>query len=208
MTTNIFGQSVWRILQITPLGSLTKRELELSLLGAAIQSGLIDPRPEIVAAQFRVSLARAHSYLTDLALRQEPLADRDAIKQLVQLLEKAEVVDNAAYFSVPLHDAALRIWLERKMVTLELNSGDTLRKDHVKLTAAGLARLIASTEGLLTPLEALEKLPKNLKRAEWVVVAQKSWKKGMSWVDAMGVLGNTATIAQAILPAISLSLGV
>lgn len=207
MDTNTFGRVVWANLQLAPLGSLTKRELELSLLGAAIQSGLLAPRPEVVAAQFRVSLARANAYLTDLALRQEPLTDRDAIAQLVQLLEKAEFVNDAAYFSIPLHAAALRIWLERKMAMLALNSGDTLRRDHVKLTPAGLAKLLAATDGILSPLEALKKLPKNIQGLEWVANARKSWKKGMSWVDAMSVLGNTATIAQAILPAVLVGLG-
>jgi hypothetical protein len=145
--------------------------------------------------------------LTDLALRQEPLTDRDAIEQLVQLLARAEVIKDETHFSVPLHDAAVRIWLERKMATLALNSGDTLGRDHVKLTPAGLAKLIASSDGLLTPFEAIKKLPKSLQKAEWVVAANKSWKKGMTWVDAMSVLGNTATIAQAILPAVLVSLG-
>lgn len=207
MDTNAFGRVVWGNLQLAPLGSLTKRELELNLLEAAIQSGLLKPRPEVVAALCRVSLARAHGYLTDLALRQEPLTDRDAIEQLVQLLARVEVIKDETHFSVPLHDAAVRIWLERKMATLALNSGDTLRRDHVKLTPAGLAKLIASSDGLLTPFEALKTLPKGLQKAEWVVAANKSWKKGMTWVDAIGVLGNTATVAQAILPAVLSSLG-
>jgi hypothetical protein len=40
MDTNAFGRVVWGNLQLAPLGSLTKRELELNLLEAAIQSGL------------------------------------------------------------------------------------------------------------------------------------------------------------------------
>lgn len=197
-----FGDEVWSKLTAQPLGSLTKREMELTLLRAAIQAGLLEARADKVASVCSIPLAKAHGYLTDLALRQSQLNDQEAISRLVKLLGGAEVVLNEPYVAIPLYDAALRIWLERKMATLYLNAGDTLRRDHVKLTTAGLAKLIGASEGIVSPIEALHALPKELRSAEWVKKAGSSWKKGMSWVDAMSVLGNTAAIAQTVIPAL------
>lgn len=195
-----FGSNVWQQLTTSPLGSLTKREMELTLLREAIQSGVLEPRPEMLAAVFRIPLTRAHGYLTDLALRQPPLADVEGVKRLVALLGDSEVVRDESHFSIPLHDAALRIWLERKMAMLRLNAGETLRRDHIKLTPAGLAKLIGASEGILAPYEALKKLPRELQAAEWVNAAKKSWKRGMGWPEAMSVLGNTASVAQMVIP--------
>lgn len=191
----------------SPLGSLTKREMELTLLRAAIQSGLLEPRPEMLAAVCSIPLTRAHGYLTDLALRQPPLTDLDGIMRLVSLLSDSEVVRDESYFSIPLHDAALRIWLERKMANLRLNAGDTLRRDHVKLTPAGLVKLIGASEGILAPIQALSTLPKELQAAEWVNTAKKSWNKNTSWTEAMSVLGNTTSVAQAVIPVLFRSFG-
>lgn len=174
-----FGSEIWKQMTSLPPGSLTKREMELALLRAAIQSGLIQSRPEALAAVCRIPLTRAHGYLTDLALRQPPLYDLGGIARLMVLLNDAEVGRNASHLSVPLHDAALRTWLERKMAILHLKVGDTLRRDHVKLTPAGLAKLIGASEGIVAPYEALNKLPKELQTAEWVKTAKKSWKKGI-----------------------------
>lgn len=194
-----FGGEIWKQITTSPLGSLTKRELELTLLRAAIQYGLIEPRPETLAAVCSIPLTRAHGYLTDLALRQAPLTDQDGVERLASLLKDSEVVRDDSHLSIPLHDAALRIWLERKMAILHLNAGDTLRRDHVKLTPSGLAKLIGASHGVASPYEALNKLPKELQAVEWVKTAKKTWKKGMGWVEAMGILGNTATVSQTVL---------
>lgn len=197
-----FGEEVWNQMTSSPLGSLTKRELELVLLRAATRSGLLQARPEMLAAMCSIPLTRAHGYLTDLALRQPPLTDLQGIKRLVALLNGAEVVKDESHLSVPLHDAALRIWLERKMAMLHLNAGDTLRRDHVKLTPAGLAKLIGASEGIMAPIDALNKLPKELQSQEWVRTAKKSWTKGMGWAEAMSILDSTASIAQTMIPAL------
>lgn len=202
-----FGSEIWKQLTTTPLGSLTKRELELVLLRSAIQAGLLVPRPEMLAAACNIPLTRAHAYLTDLALRQQPLTDPEGVRRLVALLSDSEVIRDESYFSITLHDAALRIWLERKMVILHLNAGDSLRRDHVRLTLAGLVKLIGESDGIVAPLEALNKLPKELQAAEWVKAAKKSWKKSMGWADAMSVLGNTAAVAQTVIPILFRSFG-
>lgn len=194
-----FGDAVWQRFCDQPLGSLTKRELELTLLRAAIDFKLLVPRAEKLAAICQIPITRAHGYLTDLALRDTPLTDRLAVKALVELLKDSEVVRDDAHFSIPLHDAALRIWLERKMALLRLNSGDTLRRDHVKLTPNGLTKILGASERIISPYDAIKKLPAEFSDAEWVKEAKKAWKKGMGWSEAMGILGNTASIAQAVL---------
>ncbi len=202
-----FGRDVWQKITALPLGSLTKREVELMLLRAAIESGLLESRPEVLAATCNIPLAKAHGYLTDLALRQAPLTDSDAIKRLTALLKDSEVVRGESHLSVPINDAALRIWLERKMAILRLNAGDTLRRDHVKLTPLGLAKLLGASEGVLSPYDALNNLPKELQVAEWAKAAKKSWKKDTTWPEALEMLGNTVTIVQAAIPVLFGSFG-
>ena len=197
-----FGNSVWLKLTAQPFGSCTKRELELTILGAAVDSGLLGARAENFAEHLNIPITRAHAYLTDLALRRPAINNKEGVMALINLLKDSEVVHEEAYFSIPLHDAALRIWLERKMARLSLNSGDTLRRDHVKLTPVGLAKIIDAADGIVSPFESLKLLPSDLKDADWVKAARKSWRSSTGWKEALGLLGNTATIAQAIFPAL------
>ena len=141
-----FGKAVWMSLLAQPLGSLTKRELELRLLRAAVDSGVIDPHPRSVAEACNIPISRAHAYLTDLALRKPPMSDLDAVKALAQALKGSEVLREDSHLSIPLNDAALRICLERKMALLRLNAGDALRRDQVKLTPAAPARVPPASE--------------------------------------------------------------
>ena len=195
-----FGHQTWSKFTAQPLGSLTKRELEIILLQAAIGSSLLAPTAESLAISCKIPITRAHGYLTDLALRKPALTDVVAVKSLVGLLKISEIVQDAAYFSIPLQDAGMRIWLERKMALLHLNSGETIRRDQVKLTPAGLVKIIGRSDGIDTPFEAIRKLPPELEGIQWVKTAKKTWKKGMAWPDAMTLLGNTASIAQTVLP--------
>ena len=202
MTTpsTLFGEKFWSKLIVQPLGSLTKRELELIPLRAAVDSGLLNARAERVAETFNIPITRAHGYLTDLALRQAAMTDLDGVVALVRLLKDTEVVRDDSHISIPLHDAALRIWLERKMTRLRLNSGATLRRDHVKLTPVGLARIIGAVDGLVSPFDALKRLPPELQDADWVKTAKKSWKKGMGWKEALGLLGDATALSRLVLP--------
>ena len=117
---------------------------------------------------------------------------------LINLLKDSDVVHDESYFSIPLHDAALRIWLERKMARLRLNSGDTLCRDHVKLTPVGLAEIIDAGDGVVSQFDALNLLPSNLKDVDWLKPATKSCRSSMDWKETLGLFGNIATIAQAI----------
>ena len=55
-----FSEQVWLALSDRPLGSLTKRELELMLITAAIDSGLVEPAPAQLAQVFRLGLTKSH----------------------------------------------------------------------------------------------------------------------------------------------------
>lgn len=200
MPSTLFGEKVWSKLIAQPLGSLTKRELELILLRAAVDSGLLNARAESVAETCNIPITRAHGYLTDLALRQAAMTDFEGVGALVGLLKDTEVVRDDSHISIPLHDAALRIWLERKVARLRLNSGETLRRDHVKLTPVGLARIIGAVDGLVSPFDALKRLPPELQDADWVKTAKKSWNKGMGWKEALGLLGDATALSQVVLP--------
>ena len=90
-----FGADCFKLVQSVPFGSLTKRELELGLLRAGIDAGLLSEESAALAASLGLSLTKANAYLTDLALRQPPLADVDAVKVLIETLQTCEVVVNA-----------------------------------------------------------------------------------------------------------------
>lgn len=83
-----------------------------------------------------------------------------------------------------------------------MNFGETLRCDHVKLTPVGLAKIIVAADGIVSPFESLNLLPSDLKDAHCVKAARQSWRSSMGWKEVLGLLGNTATIAQAIFPAL------
>jgi len=85
------------------------------------------------------------------------------------------------------------------MARLRLNSGDTLRRDHVKLTPVGLAKIFVAADGIVSPFESLNLLPSDLKDPHCVKAARQSWRSSTGWKEVLGLLGNTATIAQAIL---------
>jgi hypothetical protein len=184
------------------MDSLTKRELELALIGNAVNSGLLATKAYYVTKSCNMLIKRADGYLTDLTLRKPDVSDLEILKELVFLNKYSEVVPCQTHISMPLHDAALRIWLERKMRRLRLNSDDTLRRDHVKLTLAGLAKNIGAVDRLVSPFDAFKILPPELKDTEWAKASKKLWKKDMGWKDALGFFGNTATIGQAVLPTI------
>ena len=81
-----FGEQVWSVVTAQPLGSLTKRELELIILRAAVDSSLLEARAEKLAETCNIPITRAHGYLTDLALRKPAMSDIEGVKALVDLL--------------------------------------------------------------------------------------------------------------------------
>lgn len=71
------------------------------------------------------------------------------------------------------------------MSSLLLNFGDTLRRDHVKLTPSRLAKILDATEQIILSYDPIKKLTPELIDAEWARVARKSWNRGMGWLEAL-----------------------
>ena len=189
---------LWQALTGQPLGSLSKHEMELAIIKSGIQAGIVQETPVAVASVFQITLRKAQTYLTELALRRPALTDTDALRQLRGLLAKIEVSTGAAYLSFAVHDAALRIWLERKMAALQLHGGDSLRLETVRLTPSGLAHLLAATDGARTPHEALFALSAEMHGYSWFKEAKKAWRKGTTWPEAIANLSNGVTLVEAL----------
>jgi len=202
-----FGEEFWHQISSQPFGSQTKREIELAIVSAAIRAGFVDKCPAALAVLLNVSITRAHTYLTDLAFREPPIEDRQGAVELIGVLKEAEIVKDDEHLLIPIKDAALRIWLERKVTTLNLNSGGFVRRDSAKLTPAGLAKILSVTEGLTSPSDALKKIPEELRDTAWYKTAKQHWKKGMSWEQALGAIGNSASTIQVLLPPFAAALG-
>jgi len=184
-----FGDIMWRAVQKQPLGSYTKRELELILLGAAIESDLVKASPSQIAQTFRLGLTKAHGYLTDLALRSDSISDVEAVKRLALALHQAEVTPDRNHLFIPLNDAGLRIWLERKLAAQQLQQGESLRRELVKLTPAALVKVLDSASELKKPYMALNSLQKRYGKEVWFHEAKSHWKPDTPWADAFKNVG-------------------
>ncbi len=194
-----FGQAFWKKITKKPFGSLTKREIELLILQAAIGSKLIKDNPADIAKKCRLTLTKAHSYLTDLALRTEPLEDKEAVDRLTLLLTKAEVIGSGSMLQMSVHDTQLILWLERNLAEGNLLQGESIRRDIIKISPKALAYLFSKNGHLPPPQEALQQL-KAYSDESWYKEFQESTKQGLSW---MQILDGAAGFTQRVLPLIS-----
>ena len=163
-----------------------------------IETGLLSKEPATLAATLQLTLTKTNSYLTDLALRQPPLTDVDAIAELISLLSDCEAAAEDKHLSIPLHNAALRIWLERKLATERLHSGESLRQDLVKLTPLGLLRLLDQADDVAKLLDALKAIGKMTNQPNWLEEAKKSWSPKTTWRETVSTFGNAVSIAQGL----------
>lgn len=187
MSKERFGQFVWDVLSEHPIGSLSKRELELALLDAAIKSALIEETPWAVARQFSVTISKAHGYLTDLALRSRVLEDPEGLAMLGTAIRSSEVSPDGRYLAIPIHNAGLRIWLERKLSMQQLQQGESLRRELVKLTPNALLQIMdSSVNGMLQPFDAIKKLSENYGQETWLKASKQHWKKNAPWAKILG----------------------
>jgi hypothetical protein len=184
-----FGEQVWTALCERPLGSLTKRGLELLLLRSAIATDLLHPFAWQVAQKFRLSLPRAHGYLTDLVLRLPELDDVEGVTRLMTALRRSEVTPYGNHLALPLYDASLRIWIERKLSTLSLHPGESIRRELVRMTAVALCRILDASDGLQKPYAALDTFPKQFKKEPWSISAKEQWEPTTPWGDALKNVG-------------------
>lgn len=202
-----FGRHCLALVQSAPFGSLGKRELELGLLLAGIESGLLPREPAALAAHLQLSLSKAHAYLTDLALRQPPLADIDAVNGLVDSLSRCEAVASDKHLSIPLHDAALRIWLERKLATERLHLGGSLRPDLIKLTPLGLLCLLDQADDVATPAQTITALGEVLNKPAWIKDGEATWNPRTRWREALSTFDSAARLMQGLPVLFGVTLG-
>jgi len=96
-----------------PFGSLTKKELEIVFLKNAIEYNILPQKPHELALKLKITIAKAHAYLTEIALRKKPLEDYEALKALAETIITHENCINENFIVIPIENADLRIWLER-----------------------------------------------------------------------------------------------
>jgi hypothetical protein len=193
-----FGLRCSQILLKTPFGSLSKRELELKLLQAAIDAGVLSGETVGFAASLRLSLTRANAYLTDLALRKPPLSDAEGVAQLMSMLPYCEALVADRFLSIPLHDSSLWIWLERKLASELLHLGEAKRRHVVKLTPQCLLWLLDESDGIGSPSDATERLEEKLPDAKWAEAAKREWSVKTPWTEVVSAFGTIISLVDAL----------
>ena len=181
-----------------PLGSLSKRELELILLGVLIEDGHLPIHAVQLARKTRITLTKAHSYLTDLALRQPVLPNEVALEQLIALLKTAEVVQHGVALQFTVQDAALRLWIENGLAQANLLQGESLRRDVIKLSGRAIAVLLFEHPKLPTPAQAVKQLKPSFVHADWFDAFEKQAKPGVAWDKALGGVANAADLIKTV----------
>lgn len=205
-----FGTDLWTKLLNQPYGSLGKRELELAILDAATKSGLVLETPDALASALSLSLTKANSYLTDLALRRPALSDADAHTLLAELLAKAEILPDLRHLSFAMHNPALKIWLDRKLAANQSHHGDGIRSNIAKLSPATLLSLLANSDAKLQdPAAVFKQLEGKLGAQPWITDARKqispktTWQQVKEAVDAGKlVIGLSQVIPALYQPAV------
>ena len=197
-----FGTELWTKLLSQPYGSLGKRELELAILDAATKSRLVLETPDAVASALILSLTKANSYLTVLALRRPALADADGHTLLAELLTKAEILPDQRHLSFAVHNPALKIWLDRKLAANQSHHGDGIRSNIAKLSPATLLSLLANSDAKLQdPAAVFKQLEDKLGAQPWISVARKQISAKTTWQqvkDAVDAGKIVIGLAQAI----------
>lgn len=177
-----FGTELWTKLQQQPFGALGKRELELAILDAATKAGLLHGTPDAVASAMSLSLTKANSYLTDLALRRPALSDAEGHTQLAALLTQAEILPDNRHLSFALHNPALKIWLDRKLAANQSHHGDGIRSNIAKLSPATLLSLLANSDAnLQDPMAVFRQLEHKLGALPWITDARQQISAKTTW---------------------------
>jgi len=202
-----FGLRCSQILIEAPFGSLGKKELELKILQAAIDTGAFSGETVDFAVGLRLSLTRANAYLTDLALRNPRLSDVDGVAQLMSMLPNCEAVVTDRFLSIPIHHSSLGIWLERKLASELLHPGEAVRRDVVKLTPQALLTLLDESDGIGSPSAAIERLGKKLPDARWTEAAKREWSSKTSWTEPLSTFGTVIALVEALPTLVSVVMG-
>jgi hypothetical protein len=198
-----FGESIWESIMLVPLGCLSKRELELLIMKSALDADLIENHTSFIAEQFKLSLTKANGYLTDISLRNPILEDKVAVIEILKLIPINEILTDDSHFSIPVNNASLLIWLERKIALIGLNPGESLRKDLIKITPGGLFRILDNSDGIISPKEAIDQLSHNFGNEIWFKEAQKVWKPQTKWSEASKMISDIGSFVESLLTIIS-----
>ncbi len=151
----------------TPFGTLTKRELELKILQYAITTGTIDNTPHTLAKELKISMTKSHSYLTDLALREEELSDTQALELFIDMLKSSEVVSSDSYLQCSIQNAKLRIWIELQLAKYNLLQGESIKRDIIKLTPNAILSILNHHHKLPSNANIDIYFKKNFKDTTW-----------------------------------------
>ncbi len=180
---------------------MTKKDWGLAVINEAIREGLAEDTPAEVASTFRVSVSRAKSYLSELALRQEPLSDKDALSAFGRHLRESEVRldDSTGLFVIELSNLRLVRWAGRKLSRLQLQSGESLRADTLKITALGLPKLLDSVDVSTSPADALRELRGRFAETHWFSEAQKHVTPARNWKETISLIGDGTAIARELM---------
>jgi len=129
-----------------------------------------------------LSLTKANSYLTDLALRRPPLSDAGGHAQLAALLATAEILPDIRHLSFAIHNPALKIWLDRKLAANQSHHGDGIRSNIAKLSPATLLSLLAHSEAKLQdPAAVFQQLEAKLGTQPWITDAHQQISTKTTW---------------------------
>lgn len=209
MTQNFrdFGSDFWARMTSAPLGSLSKREMELTFLRAALDAGLVSSSQADLATVFRISLTKTRSYLNDLAVRAEPLRDDEALRLLQAHLQESEIDWDGRFVTIQFADSRLYVWAERKLVGLRRISGETLRTHTLRITLTTLGALLDESSGVTGPSETLDLLRRDFGETEWFQDARKMIPPKSKWRDYLRTDSDGSSVMSHLVTLVSGALG-
>lgn len=202
-----FGSNIWGRMTSTPLGSLSKREIELSLLQAALDAGLVSASPAELATVFRISLSKTRSYLNDLAVRSEPLQDDEALRMLQEHLVASEVMWDGRLLTIQFSDSRLFVWADRKLAGLHRISGETLGTNTLRISLVTLGALLDESSGVRGPAQTLDLLRSDFAETEWFQDARKILSPNSRWREYLGSISDGGSVMSHLVTLVSGAVG-
>jgi hypothetical protein len=103
------------------------------------------------------------------------------LPEIIKLLAANEIIPTYLHLSIPINNVSLRIWLERKVSLIGLNPGENFRKYVFKITSNGLYKILANSEGVISPKEAIDKLSHEFGNQIWFKEAEQNWNPNTTW---------------------------
>lgn len=192
-----FDAHVLTTLSDRPFGSLTRRELGLIMVRAAMDSSFVRAVPVQITKASQFGLTKSKGYLTGLALRPPTQNDDNGASLLEVTHGQTEVRREDNHLVVLLNDARLRTWLERKLSAYQLQQGESLCRKLMKLTPTALCKVIDSAQGLGKPYLVLKALSKRFGKELWCIAAMEQW------LSALKNVGGLSSIMPAVLSSVT-----